>query len=121
MDRQRSALWFVVLTGLGLASGCGLLNNEPMIDVSTDKNGVRTVLDTPRMWKDWREGVDRGIAEELAGEMPGGGIPTWNDQWIRTIHLNRSRENSQRYINYIIESRRAAGLPELVGEHEGGP
>ena len=98
-------------------SGCGggIFNTEPFIDAKKDEHGKVILRDTPRMWQYWREDTDRDIAREVAGVRPGGGIPSWNAFWLRVISANNDRENAPKYIAYIIESRRRAGLPELEG------
>ena len=51
-----------------------------------------------------------------SGRPPGGGIPTWNAQWLRVIEATgQGRENAPKYIAYALEARRKAGLPELEG------
>ena len=72
------------------------------------------------MWRDWQEDVDRAVEAEVAGRSPGGGMPTWNEQWTRVIEANRTRENSQRYLDYIIQSRRRAGLPDFAASDDLG-
>lgn len=109
-------LVFVFLVGCNM-SGCsrGIFNTEPFVDAKKDEHGKVILLDTPRMWQYWREDTDRDVARELAGARPGGGIPSWNVFWLRVISTNNDRENAPKYIAYIIETRRQAGLPELEG------
>ena len=115
MDRKCFAAQLIALSVALVASGCtGLLRTEPFVDAKTDSNGAVILLDTPRMWEYWQQDVERAIEKELAGKGPGGGVPTWNEQWTRVIEANRTRENSQRYIDYIIQSRRRVGLPDLI-------
>ena len=101
-----------------LVSGCtGLLRNESFVDSRTNADGAVTLLDTPRMWEYWRQDVEKAVSAEVSGKSPGGGIETWPEQWARVIAANRDRENSPRYINYILLARRQVGLPELsIGE-----
>lgn len=113
--------WFqapivLILMGVGM-SGCrgGAFNTEPFVDAKKDRNGNVILRDTARMWQDWQDEVDRAVSNEVAGRGPGGGIASWNTQWIRVISANGDRENAPKYIAYIIESRRRLGLPELVG------
>jgi hypothetical protein len=98
-------------------SGCGrgIVNTEPFVDATTDEHGNVVLRDTPRMWQDWQDEVDRAVSSEVAGRRPGGGIASWGAQWFRVINANNDRENAPKYIAYIIESRRRAGLPELEG------
>ena len=66
---------------------------------------------------------DAGIAREKSGLKPGGvhdeygRVPSWNEYW-RTIGGTNPippTAQSRRLKRYIIEHRRAAGLPELSG------
>lgn len=71
------------------------------------------------MWCDWQDDVDRAVANEAAGRRPGGGIASWDVQWLRVIDANSDRGNAPKYIAYIayiVESRRKAGLSELEGD-----
>lgn len=113
-----SMLLLTVLMGCNM-SGCGMADTEPFVDAEKDEQGNLRLLDTPRMWKNWTENVDFRVSNEVSGRRPPGGKSTWNDFWIRLINENRERrENAQKYINYIIEKRREAGLPPLEGYPE---
>lgn len=116
MIRRAQLLVAVILMGVSM-SGCGrgILNTEPFVDAKKDEHGNVVLRDTPRMWQDWCDEVDRAVSNEVAGRRPGGGITSWNVQWLRVISANSDRENAPKYIAYIIESRRRAGLPELEG------
>ena len=88
-----------------------------MVDTRRDAQGNVILRDTPRMWADWMSGVDRTVAKEAAGDAPGGGMPSWESHWQRVIRENStSRENPQRYIDYLLDTRRRAGLPELASQ-----
>lgn len=114
--RWMKVLVIALLVGYSM-SGCGrgIFNTEPFVDATKDGQGNVVLRDTPRMWQDWRDEVDRAVANEVAGRRPGGGISSWNFQWLRVIGANGGRENAGKYVAYIIESRRRAGLPELEG------
>jgi len=114
--RWAQLLAMALLMGVSM-SGCsrGIFNTEPFVDARKDGQGRSVLLDTPRMWQYWREDVDSAVAKEVVGKRPGGGIPSWNANWLRAIKANENRENAPKYIAYIIESRRRAGLPELEG------
>jgi len=101
-----------ILIGCNM-SGCGIFNTEQMFDITTDAQGQRIAADTLRNWQTWRSLVDPQLEnEKMKKRAPG--FPTWNEKWIRQIRaIEESQENSPKYINYIIESRRRAGLPEL--------
>jgi len=119
MSRFRWVQFSVITLLLGVSvSGClgGVFNTEPRLDTRKDEYGNIIVLDTPRMWQYWRYDMDREVSREVAGARPGGGITTWNELWLRVIdQANSNRENAPKYIAYILESRRKAGLPELFG------
>jgi len=109
-------LGMVVLMEVSM-SGCGrgIFNTEQMTDRAQDAQGRSIALDTPRNWQFFREAVDPDIVAESEGESAPG-FSTWNEKWVRQLrHLKSGRENAPKYIVYIIESRRRAGLPELEG------
>lgn len=116
MIRCVQLLAAVILMGVGM-TGCGrgIFNTEPFVDAKNDEGGNTVLLDTDRNWQDWLEAVDPQIRAEISGrDAPG--FPTWNEKWVRQLlAIERSQENAPKYIAYIIESRRRAGLPELEG------
>lgn len=107
----------VLLMGVSM-SGCGrgVFNPEPFVDAKRDDRGNVVLRDTPRMWADFRENVDWQVARESAGDFAPGRV-SWDEHWVvRLRNLGSgSTENAPKYIAYIIESRRRAGLPELEG------
>lgn len=116
--------WLPLLLTLFLAGGgmfgCknGIFNTEPFVDTTTDAQGNRVAADTQRNWQDWRESIDQRIKTETAGKKAPG-FNDWGQHWQSIFTaLERSQENSPRYINYIIEQRRKAGLPELETSEE---
>ncbi len=118
--RGANALLLLSLPVLLLA-GCfgigGLLNTDPGYDIVTDESGRRWFADTPRNWRDWTEIMDEYIQEEASGQRVTGGLDSWNTRWLLTIKAVReSQENAEKYVRYIVENRRSAGLPELVFE-----
>jgi len=115
-DRRFHRLAFLILMGASMAGcGRGVFNTEPFVDARKDEQGNVVLRDTPRMWQDWKDEVDMAVGKESAGRPPGGGIASWSHQWQRVIEANRDRENAPKYIAYIIDARRRAGLPELDG------
>lgn len=114
-SRQRPMLWLTWLAAIMPIAGCSVFNTEPLIDSRRDEQGNIVVLDTPRMWRDWIDETDWAVRSELAGERPGGGIMTWDENWRRVIKANSDRENAAKYIDYLIDARRRAGLPDLEG------
>jgi len=114
-------LLFPLLVGCMGMNGCksGLFNMEPFSDTVVDKEGNQLLADTPRHWADFTELTQRRIVREVDQARPPG-VDTWNIFWMyRFKAIKTNTENLDRYINYIINSRREAGLPELVfEEHE---
>ena len=108
-------LVLIVLGGLSVLSACSLLNTEPFSDTHYDSNGNLVLTDTDRNWAGFRETVDFRVASEVKGSRPPAGKQTWEEFWLSLIEAQQNgRENKQRYINYIEESRRLNGLPELT-------
>lgn len=107
-----SMLFLTLLMGCNM-SGCGLFNTEPIVDTETSEEGQLVLLDTPRNWRDFKATVDLQVSNEKADKSPPG-VTTWEEHWLQRIEKNEaSRENASKYVAYIIEARRAAGLPEL--------
>ncbi|HET8941963.1 MAG TPA: hypothetical protein VFN13_08245 [Rudaea sp.] len=107
-----------LLLGMLSMSGCGVsaVLNDSGIDAKHDAQGNVILLDTPRMWRDFVQMTHIAIEHELAGDTHWGQSKSANEEWIRVILYDQShREHPKKYIDYIIEQRREAGLPELVG------
>ncbi len=118
--RGANALLLLSLPVLLLA-GCfgigGLLTTDPYLETVVDESGKEWGADTPRYWRDWTEIMDRHIIREVSGHRVPGGLDSWNKSWLNTIKaLREGRENAEKYVRYIVENRRSAGLPELVFE-----
>ncbi|MFT3792947.1 MAG: hypothetical protein QM741_18185 [Rudaea sp.] len=132
-ELMTKVIWAGVVFAVVLA-GCEFANPnfyKSDIDVQQRKDGTRVLQDTPRMWEEWRRSVDKEVLREvsyrngsaqndvLLGKPNGGG--TWDQYWLSRVRAVRSpgdgysHEHPQKYIDYIIEQRRKAGLPELVG------
>ncbi|MFT4179375.1 MAG: hypothetical protein QM612_07920 [Thermomonas sp.] len=113
--RWSTLLLLTLLVGCNM-SGCGrgIFNKEPFVDAKKDAQGRSILLDTPRMWAEFTETVDMRVASEMRGGKPPG-VRTWNEHWVDQIKTldDGGQENALKYISYIIESRRRAGLPEL--------
>lgn len=107
-----------VLVLVLVLAGCNrkLFSNEPFIDAKRDAQGNVVIRDTLRMWQDFTGSVDRDVEREQAGVRPSGGTPTWNQHWLlRMKAYSTDQENAPKYLAYIVEARRKAGLPELSG------
>lgn len=109
----------VLLLALLIARSFGIgetLNAEPFVHTILDGQGNPSLKDNPRMWSNWIENVNFRVSNEVAGIRPEGGHHDWNEFWISLIEANQTgRENPQKYIDYIIERRKVAGLPPLKG------
>ncbi|WP_010278117.1 hypothetical protein [Paenibacillus senegalensis] len=86
-----------------------------------DENGNLILLDTPSMRIGAASAYDQTIEMEKRGHVNSNGM-SWNDRWLGTIRsIRKSTENPEWYVQYIIEQRRKAGLPELEGVDEAWP
>lgn len=114
--RWAQLLVVVILMGASMAGcGRGIFNTEPFVDAQKDAQGNTILLDTNRNWQDWREAIDPQIRAEISGRSAPG-FPTWNEKWVRQLQaIEKTQENAPKYIAYIIDARRRAGLPELEG------
>lgn len=118
------ALAVVAVVGLGLViSACARATPSDTMgaDFRRGPDGRVILLDTPRMRADAAAAYDGNIAMEKRGHVISTGA-SWNDEWLSTIRLiRRDTENPEWYVNYIIEHRRQAGLPELHGVEDARP
>ena len=104
----------LTIIAAAIITGCSLFNTEPFADTYQNQNGELVLSDTEKNWQFFREMIDRRIEAESLGRRPEGGKATWNEFWLWLIEAQKTgRENEARYINYIVESRRAKGLPEI--------
>lgn len=91
------------------------------LDTRRDEHGNVILLDTPRMRVGAASAYDQSIEMEKRGHVNSDGM-SWNDRWLGTIRsIRRNTENPEWYVQYIIEQRRKAGLPELEGVDEAWP
>ena len=97
-------------------SGCIVMPPYHDVDYGKTPDGKTYLRDTPRTWVVLRRESDEAIARELNGITPGGGMKSWNENWVRVIYNIRKgkQENPEKHIAYIVEQRRKAGLPEIV-------
>lgn len=91
------------------------------VDARKDAKGRVTLLDTPGMRADAADSYDQTIAMEKRGHKLSNGM-SWNQDWLLTIQsIRKNTENPEWYVQYIIEQRRKAGLPELEGVDQARP
>lgn len=116
MKRVQLIAFFLLLLVVGCSMsgfGRGIFNTEPFVDTTKDGRGRSIAADSPRNWRDWREQIDPQLEAEAAGRRAPGGV-AWNESWLLIFQaLESTQENAPKYIAYIIEWRRCAGLPEL--------
>lgn len=85
-----------------------------MADTHIGESGHLVMSDTAKNWQTFKEMVDFRVLNELSGKRPEAGKESWTEFWSWLISAQgKGRENSTRYISYIVETRRANGLPEL--------
>lgn len=98
------------------AAGCELMPPYQMVDYRKTPDGKVIIRDTPRSWGYHVDQAERAAKEELSNVAPGGGFKNWNEAWVSTIKglRNGEHENPEKYVDYIVERRRALGLPEIV-------
>ena len=83
-------------------------------DYLIDANGRKIIKDSKDLWSEFQIVINKTIEREALGKtVPGGG--TWNESWIMSINQLRrgNRENYKKYVDYIINSRKQKGLPDL--------
>lgn len=104
---------------IGYFAGCGSCLGffEPMVDQERDDQGNLRRLDTRKNWEFHQMTVGMHVELERAGK-PAPGATSWNTFWRYRIAAHQTTENKEKYITYIVESRRAAGLPELEFDSE---
>ena len=76
------------------------------------------IPDTPELWHEFVVAIDWEVSREKSGGPPPGGVQSWTESWTGTLRGLRkgSQENPEKYVEYIIEARSAAGLPDLPHE-----
>ncbi|MEN1990800.1 hypothetical protein [Paenibacillus hubeiensis] len=90
------------------------------LDTRRDEGNL-ILLDTPNMRIGAASAYDQTIEMERRGHVNSDGL-SWNDRWLDTIRsIRKNTENSEWYVQYIIEQRRKAGLPELGGVDKAWP
>ena len=84
--------------------------------VSPMHDGRVIAPDTPDEWWEHTTVVDLGVRHELSGAKPPGGQASWDQHWLGMIQaIEDSQENYEKYVRYIVDTRRKLGLPDLPG------
>jgi len=105
------------LTAFALVGCLASCNGGHEIESLGSSGQEVTVPDSPDFWQEFVLVMDYHIADEKNGMRPSGGSATWPEFWANRIRaLRESQENDQKYVNYIVQARRRAGLPELSVE-----
>jgi len=110
----------IVIVGLAcmmLTSQAACDRRSPAEPASGEGQAV-IIPDTPELWREFVIATDWSISDEKAGEAPGGGVQSWAKHWTDVLRELRKgyQENPDKYVEYIIEARSAAGLPDLPHE-----
>lgn len=82
-----------------------------------DLDGKVILKDTQIRWEIFTAIMDGEIQRELTGNRPPGGHLSWNDRWLGSVKSLRlgNQENHEKYVDYIISTRRRIGLRDLKG------
>ena len=114
---MRNRILFTVIGLIVCATPCctmmAILDSDSQSTTAPD--GRKLVKDTAADWEEFKSIVDSDVQDEDSGKPASGGF-SWNDRWVGSIEsLREGRENHQRYVDYIIGTRRRHGLPDLRG------
>lgn len=112
---------FQTIITIAIVSGCSVINAGTATSVESVEgkkmsDGSWYLYDTPSQWAEFQRMMNMHIQREVSGAPPfHGHDTTWVEFWAmatRAFTADR-QENYQKYITYIVEARRRAGLPEL--------
>jgi hypothetical protein len=116
-----SALFFALAIMGGLA-GClrpGLFSTKPQWELDTARklDGSTYERDTERNWQFYVALYETEVGHERQRTKPPGDSTSWVEYWHRHFaHLRVRQENPEKYIAFILDLRRKAGLPDLPKE-----
>jgi hypothetical protein len=89
-------------------------NRHHETDTSKSPPQELVVPDSWEVWHEWVVATNWHVAIEVQGGKPPGGVATWTEHWTHSFTaLRKNYENPNKYIAYVIETRRKEGLPEL--------
>jgi hypothetical protein len=109
---------FVVLCLVTGCSSCSILGMFASDDYPTLNPETGKFKDEGRITGSEKRWLNSEIKRELDGKnLPAKG---WNAFWIDTFkRIRQTSDNPDREIQYVIETRRSLGLPEISGESPG--
>ena len=109
-----TSIVIVGLTCMMLTSQAACDRRSPAEPASGEGQAV-IIPDTPELWYEFVVITDVSVSDEKNGLAPPGGVQSWTESWTRSLRELRKgyRENPDKYVEYIIEARSAAGLPDL--------
>ena len=112
-----TSIVIVGLTCMMLTSQAACDRRSPAEPASGEGQAV-IIPDTPELWYEFVVITDVSVSDEKNGLAPPGGVQSWTESWTRKLRELRKgyRENPDKYVEYIIEARSAAGLPDLPHE-----
>jgi hypothetical protein len=100
-----------------LMTECAFLNvfSPSPYQLIRDSKGNEILRDTQGEREEFKWAMDGHIQHELAKDhTPGSKDHDWRAFWKSHIRVvRRNSQNAQWYVDYIIDARRSAGLPEL--------
>lgn len=110
-----TALAFAFSTQLSFAC-----TDDTDSEVSSVDEGTVIAPDTPDNWWQFTRVVESEARNERSGGRPPGGLGSWEQRWLHMIRSHKeSQENYEKYVRYIVDTRRELGLPDLPGyDHE---
>jgi hypothetical protein len=110
---------FAIFAFIGGLPGCfapSAYSTREQWDLDTGKkaDGSTYFLDSSRNWQFAVPLYQVEVKHELQGVAPPGNKASWADYWqYHFIHLRAHQENPEKYVAFILNLRREAGLPNL--------
>lgn len=116
INKHLYAKIFLRCSIISLLNSCSFINifSPSPYQLIHDSNGNEVLRDTKGGREEFKSAVDRHIEHEITKDHAPGGNHDWHAFWMnRFRHIKGHSENSQWYVNYILDARRSAGLPKL--------
>ena len=97
-----AAVWYFLFFGGGL----GLLSVRGWPELGSQED-----------FDIFKGGVDWDLTAEVNGQRVQGGGESWTEYWAKWIYqLRDQKETSNRYVQYVVDARKRAGLSDLPKE-----